>query len=164
MRDKLKTLYEKLPKSYRLWLVCYGTLGVLLVGSIFFKTEAPSTDAPRLESADTYIPDGYVLVPISLQNQESLDSLLGSFGVVDLYSSSTNTGQKARKLANQVKIIRAPLNPNQFAVLVPEKDSAELVKFAGPVTATLQNPKKANPRFFRNKKGANRIIFENYGG
>jgi len=98
-----------------------------------------------VEDAATYIPDGFVLVPIEVANFESLDSILGRFGVVDLFVGSDDPRVKPRKLAEHVKILRAPLNPSHFAVLVPDNESQKIVAYSGALTVVVQNPKKSGP-------------------
>ena len=109
-------------------------------------------------SVDTVIPSGYVLIPIEVQNFAAVNALLGPFGVVDLF---VYEGSKARLIAHQVKIIRAPLDPSHFAVLVPEQESQRVLQFEGPYTVVVQNPKKQEIRFQRieNKK-IKRIVYE----
>lgn len=88
-------------------------------------------------SADTYIPDGYVLVPIELQNSDSLSSLIGAYAVVDLFR-----GPRSQKVGKRLKLLRAPLNPQQFAVLVPEAEVSNLLETPGPFWAAIQNPQQ----------------------
>jgi hypothetical protein len=103
----------------------------------------PQTES--VEEAATFIPDGFVLVPIEVANYESLDSILGPFGVVDLFVSSDNPKVRPRKVAERVKILRAPLNPSHFAVLVPDSESQKIVAYSGALTVVVQNPKKSGP-------------------
>ncbi len=86
-------------------------------------------------SADTYIPHGFVLVPIEIQNAESLGSLVGEFAVVDLFK-----GPHSQRVGRRLKLLRAPLNPQQFAVLVPEGEVSSLLQTTGPFWAAIQNP------------------------
>ncbi len=88
---------------------------------------------------DTMIPAGYLLIPLELSNAESLASLSGQFSVVDLYASSEK-GKRGFKVAASVKLLRAPLNPQQFAVLVKEKESSKITNTEGPFFAALKNP------------------------
>ncbi len=114
------------------------------------KTAAP---AEAQESADTYVPEGHVLVPIEVQNTEALDAILGAFGVVDLF-------QNSKLVARQVKILRAPLDPKKFAILVPSEQSANLVKADFPFFVTIHNPKRNRPQFLQSKKIKARIQYE----
>jgi hypothetical protein len=92
-------------------------------------------------SVDTLIPAGMVLVPIEIQNLDSLDSLLGQNGVVDLYATA-ETGGPSKRVARQVGIYRAPLNPRQFAVLVRDAEAPSLVRTTRPFFVVMQNPKQ----------------------
>lgn len=88
--------------------------------------------------ADTMIPKGLVLVPIELANVETISALIDQFGVVDLYAG-TPTARGSTKIATKVKIMKAPLNPQQYAVLVPENLSSEIMRSVGPFWAVVQN-------------------------
>lgn len=108
------------------------------------------------ESMDTFIPSGFVLVPIEVQNLASLDSIVGQFGVVDLYTD----GEK-NPLASGLKLIRSPRDPSQFAVMVPEHNSKEIVKYSGkPFMVIVQNPNQTKSEI-RKANQKQRIIWEN---
>ena len=127
-----------------LWLgaaLVAGFLGFYLDSSAGKQGEARASEDPV--SASTLIPAGFVLVPIEVANYESLDSILGNLGVVDLYQPSEIPGKRARKVAEHLKILRAPLNPSHFAVLARESESALLVSHQGPFTVIVQNPNRA---------------------
>ena len=120
-------------------------LAIALSGFLAFYWDATSSErksAPEAESpeaAATLIPAGFVLVPIEVANFESLDSILGKFGTVDLFLPAEEGKFKAHKVADHVRILRAPLNPSHFAVLVPEADTAALVTHNGPFVVVVQN-------------------------
>ena len=97
---------------------------------------------------DTHIPVGFVLVPIEVINKESLYAILGSHGVVDLFLTGKK-GQKVYKIAHHVKMLRAPLDPSRFAVLVPEQEVTKILKHQQPFFAVVQNPKQRNTRFYK---------------
>lgn len=150
MNHRLKIWREKIHRRYFVW----GAL-VLLSGVLAFYWDATrgpekTQDPKQPESeqvAATYIPAGFVLVPIEVANYESLDSILGKFGVVDLYLPATEPRGRPQKLAERVRILRAPLNPQHFAVLVAERDSARLVTQTGPFIVVVQNPKSTGTGF-----------------
>ncbi len=114
----------------------------LVFGLYWDLQQSPKTDADAViatpESADTMIPAGFVLVPIEVQNFDSLDSILGQFGIVDLYQSPLKPGGKPFRVASRIKILRAPLNPSHFAVLVKEADSPSLLVSTAPFTVIVQ--------------------------
>lgn len=126
-----------------IFLIAFLLLGVI---AFLLKETSPSpvsvapteNDAP---SADTYIPRGYVLVPVELANAESLTSLVGSVGgVVDLYLATTDQQKGGLKVASRLKLLRAPLNPDRYAVLVRDEESVQLLRHSGPFMAVVQNP------------------------
>lgn len=121
-------------------------LGLGLIAFLFHQKsaekEVPVTfAAPEVKSADTFIPRGYVLVPIEIANAESLSSLVGDVGgVVDLYLATTEQQKGGQKVGVRLKLLRAPLNPEQYAVLVKDSESSRILQFAGPFVAVVQNP------------------------
>jgi hypothetical protein len=129
------------------------------------STDTLKPEPESVEEAATYIPEGFVLVPIEVANFESLDSILGKFGVVDLFVASEDSRGRPRKIAERVKILRAPLNPDHFAVLVPDNESQKIVAYSGALTVVVQNPKRAGPNLVkpgarRPKSRPSRVIVE----
>jgi hypothetical protein len=107
----------------------------------------PTHEGDEPLAADTFIPEGFVLVPVEILNYESLDSILGRFGVVDLFAPGPEPGSVSRQVASRVRILRAPRNPNHFAILAPLEESANLVRHGGGLIAVVQNPKALGTRF-----------------
>ncbi len=119
----------------RTLVMAVAVMLIVIIGVQLTSTTAPEEQGPAA-SADTYIPKGYVLVPIELQNAESLSSLIGSYAVVDLFR-----GPSSQRVGRRLRLLRAPLNPQQFAVLVPESEVSTLMSTPGPYWAAIQNPK-----------------------
>lgn len=116
-----------------------ASFGIFLILYYFLNDKPPVTKTTPPEepvSADTYIPPGHVLVPIQIENSESLMAVMGAFAVVDLYSE---VGGHSSLIAEKVKLIRAPLNPQQFAVLVSDHLSGQIMKVKTPFSVVLQN-------------------------
>jgi hypothetical protein len=150
----MKQLLQKVIPAQRqqLWIAIGLCLAAGLIAFIWdqrvMNQETDSSQKPKaenIESAATYIPEGFVLVPIEVANFESLDSILGKFGVVDLFVGSDDPKVKPRRIAERVKILRAPLNPEHFAVLVPDSESQNIVAYSGALTVVVQNPNSAGP-------------------
>jgi len=142
-------------------------ISILILGVLAFiwdknRGGAPTTSEENRKSVDTFIPAGFVLVPIQLSNAEALDSMISSTGVVDLFIPDLKRPGHNKKIAEHIKILRAPLNPNQFAVLVSEHHSARLVHHEGAYFAVVQNPKTGGTQFEMNppKKRLSRLIME----
>jgi hypothetical protein len=141
--------------------------GLLSLVPIFAFTFGGTREAPRVEpgqSADvtTMIPKGFVLVPIEVQNYEALDSILGRFGVVDLFQAPTLEGSSQRLVARNVRILRAPQNPTHFAVLVMEEKVGEILSGGGLFTVIVKRPAEVGTEFVTHDKPKRRKIV--YGG
>ena len=153
MKQLLAKILPAQKKQFSLAIgVCVAAGLIALIWDLRASSEARAsssrTSKPQAESVEdaaTYIPDGFVLVPIEVANYESLDSIMGAFGVVDLFVGSDNPKVRPRKVAERVKILRAPLNPSHFAVLVPDSESQKIVAYSGALTVVVQNPKKSGP-------------------
>lgn len=163
LKDELIQLKGKATQSRTLLFAVFTAAGILaLIASC--KSQPKPTNKPNADSVsvDTYIPAGYVLVPIELENYQALDSILGSFGTVDLFSQPVQSGARAEKIATQIKILRAPLNPSHFAVLVREDEAPAIVKHPGSFFAVIQNPAKNGTRIEkdRTRKPTSRIFVE----
>lgn len=159
--QKLKTDRSLLLAFLALGLV--ALLLTLLAPADTTKPEAAAASAAEEAfDVDTFIPAGHLLIPLQLSNAESLASLSGPFSLVDLYATREN-GRKSFKVASAVKLLRAPLNPQQFAVLVREDESAPLVTMEGPFFAALKNPKDIPPTRDTTKKSAKRPLLIHYG-
>lgn len=109
-----------------------------------------------INGLDTYIPNGFVLLPIEIQNLNALDAIIGRFGVVDLYVPG-----ESQPVARAIKIVRSPKNNDQFSVLIPESQSGALIKASTqPFFAILQNPKKVSNEI-RPLKHPSRVVIDN---
>lgn len=135
------------PRNKVLAIALTVMLAIILVVQLSTPPEIKSQGEDS--SADTYIPEGFVLVPIELQNAESLSSLIGNYAVVDLFR-----GPNSQRVGKRLKLLRAPLNPQQFAVLVPEGQVSTLLQSPGAFWAAIQNPQqsKASEIAARSKK------------
>ncbi|MBC7421386.1 MAG: hypothetical protein H7328_11715 [Bdellovibrio sp.] len=115
---------------------------IFIAAFILLNKKSDDVKAPSIEKvyADTLIPKGFVLVPIELSNIDTISALIDQYGVIDLYAGSPSE-RGSRRIAGKIKILRAPLNPQQYAVLVPEYLSKDIMKVAGPFWAVVQNRK-----------------------
>lgn len=154
---KLKTWLKENKKTWQIWIIL---LLLSLVFAILQHTDK-KTSIIDTQNIDTYIPEGFVLVPVELNNGPSLDGLLANKGVVDLYTGDPSH-QKAEKAATAVKIIRSPRNPSYFAVLVPENKAPLLIKRFQAFHAVIQNPEQKKKTTIQpvNKKNKRTIVIE----
>jgi hypothetical protein len=142
-------------KKNRIFALAFIVMAILIaLTSVGQKIETQA--AP--ESADTVIPAGFVLVPIQLENQESVSSLMGEYGIVNLFLSARVTGHSKIKVGQHLRLLRAPLNPDQYAVLVPEDEAGKILEAQGPFFAVLQNPNENKAMAWQKKKKSNSRI------
>lgn len=135
---RLKIILEKLRKNEQAtFTVLTGIVALALLISFFAKSEAPARELP--ESPDTYIPKGLVLVPIELANGDALSSMVADFAIVDLFETGRNGAQLKKRVGHRLRLIRAPLNPERMAVLVPEGQEHLLLQNENPLFAVVQN-------------------------
>ncbi len=136
---------------------------ILIAAYFLFSPKNSKNLTSEKVYADTMIPKGQVLIPIELANAESVSALMDQFGIVDLYSASANS-VGTTKLASKVKILRAPLNPNQYAVLVPESLSKHIMSLTGPFWAVVQNRDTKQTEPAETKAKTVRIEYQQTGG
>ncbi|MGE4130806.1 MAG: hypothetical protein AB7F86_04165 [Bdellovibrionales bacterium] len=117
--------------------------------------------AKSISSMDTHIPRGFVLVPIEVQNFEALDSILGRFGVVDLFQTASDGHGPHKPIAKNVKLLRAPQNPTRFAVLVPESQAPSILAGSGLFYVVVKRPEEGGTEFVKKDKQKRSIV---YGG
>jgi hypothetical protein len=149
-----------LIKKYQHWISGCFVFLTLLLGFTLLQKE-PHAPITSTADIDTFIPAGYVLVPITVHNSESLDSVFGSFGVVDLYPVGQGEKKSSEALVRSVKMLRAPKNPSQFGVLVKDALVERLVQHDQGFFVVLHHPKKSGTTFeLAKKQKPMRIRFE----
>lgn len=124
-----------------------GTI-VFVIGAgllaLYLQTAGSQETAPPENerfSLDTQIPQGYGLHPVEIVNYEYLDSIIGEFGRVNLYSVPLNKNDRPKSIAKNVKIVRSAAGGAFYAALLSEKDGFKLLKHPGPYQVTVKNPK-----------------------
>ncbi len=151
----MKKLFELAQARPRMALFIGIVLSLVLA---WMSQPGSSKEQPPEESIDTYIPTGYVLIPIAVHNSESVDSVFGNHGVVDLYPILTNGTPRRWPLARAVKMLRAPKNPNQFGVLVPNSASGTVMSHGGAFQVVIHNPKTHGTAFEKVSRSNRRAI------
>ncbi|QLY27493.1 hypothetical protein HW988_16350 [Bdellovibrio sp. KM01] len=141
--------------------------GFIILGAITFlnskPTLPPATAETAPESLDTFIPQGLTLIPLEIANSEALSSIVGNMGgVVDLYLTPTDARKGGVRVASRVKLVRAPRNPDQFAILVKETEGQRILQQNGPFIAVVQNPEVRGGKLTTTEKqNAVRIEYSN---
>lgn len=135
-----KPTFSKLlqKKEILLWAV------FLLVG-FFAAVNAFSSGPKQVEqtpespdSLETFIPSGHLLIPIEVANADRLEGVLGQNGIVDLYQPGQNPGERAKLVGKRLRMLRAPMNPQTFAVLLRDAEVDRFLATQGPYIASIR--------------------------
>ncbi len=137
-------------KDYKHYLFIF--LGIVLLSLFFIWIQSskniPSDDDIIFQISDN-IPEGFVMVPIELENHESISDLITSHGVVDLYYRPSPHSQPL-KIARAIRIIR--LQPFRFVVLIPEEKISTFLSSSLHFYAVVQNINKQGVIVYGKKK------------
>ena len=148
MNSKLKELVANEKIRFTAIFVILGLISFLFSQ----KTEAPEEQAQQKQvEIDELIPEGYFLLPLELTNREALVSMIGDTSIVDIFTIHPQTLNPQKKIASRVKLIKSPKNPDQFALLLKESNTMDILKYSGPYFATIQNRRNRKTSFPKTK-------------
>lgn len=160
LKEKNDDSVEAQAQTFRIWMWSSAAgLALIVIASVVatsrdssdaqarFAAENPATEKSILDQ----LPDGYVLAPIEPTNLDSLDSILDQQGYADLYTASAN-GERGKRIAKGLPLIRAPRNPRRFAVIVSEAQTPILEAFNEPVLVILRKGPVKTDEIFSMKK------------
>ncbi len=118
-----------------------GGIILLIILNSYISNQSHTIDEVQTEDMTTYIPKGFRLVPIKIENYKSLDQILGNYGTVDVYFQDiSSTPKKITKLlASNVRAIRSQNDPSSIGLLVPKSEVKSLLTHSGPFTLTINN-------------------------
>lgn len=127
---------------------------VILVVILFFVSlQFQEKKAPQeIQNLDTFIPHGYVLIPIEIVNLETVDEILGAYGIVNLYTFSSYTKKPSKLIVKNIRIVRSPKRSEAFAVLSPEKRAKSILSYPQPFYVAVKNPEAKDTSFEVKKK------------
>ncbi len=140
-------------------LIAFFIFGFFAVLVQFRKAPPESLNPSHVDSVDTMIPKGYILVPLDLENIEQISSLIGNSGVVDLYTGGKETKTR-RMVASRIKVIQAPFNPQVYAALIPENEGSAIQNYLGAFRAVVQNPQQNGSSIRREAKNNFSIVYQ----
>jgi len=129
--------------------VLWGLFVALLLIIVLLRNqnEEIKVRKPRTpDSVDTYVPLGFQLIPIQIGNLQELSALIQDYALVDLYHPG-----KPDPVIQKVRMIRSPLNPDVFAVLVEHSRAAKVLSFTGDFWVTVRNPKHSTEKLAKSQ-------------
>ncbi|MEK6554691.1 MAG: hypothetical protein AABZ31_05595 [Bdellovibrionota bacterium] len=156
MLNGLQKRLRALDKNTKLALVFVFIATVLALAFDFGSKESPG--GRQLETSsqadiDTFIPSGFSLVPIEVINSNGLDSILGRFGMVDLFLEN----QKIAIMKN-VRLIRGIRADGTWAVLVPTQFVQDLLGAGGRFLVSIRSRNNQNSEMVKKPKLRQRSI------
>ena len=119
-----------------------------------------SKPKPQPASLDSLVPKGFVLMPIEISNGTDIKNIIGSYGVVDLYAYSKDTGLPENLAGSSLKILPPSTEEGAFTALVPEKSAIHLFSYTESFYAVIQNPQKTGSKIYKKQKTKSLIVIE----
>lgn len=160
--DYFQNLYIMNPQGFQIvGIILLSLVTLLLFHWISGTSQLPHGAPEESIEASTFIPENHTLIPIKLINQNSLSPMIENFGWIDLYSvKKINSDHvKGKKIVKKIRILRAPLDPDQFGIIVPN-DFVDPILEKGPkYFATLNKKQYYKSELVFNKKGSKRVHY-----
>lgn len=165
----IKKYHEYFQNLYILNPLGFQIVGVITLSFItltcfhlFFGSNKQLQDAPQESiEATTFIPLNHSLIPIKLVNQNAISSMIENFGWVDLYTVNKRDSEykKGHKIVKKIRILRAPLDPNQFGIIVPTEFVDPILEKGPRYFATLNKKQFYKSELVINPKGKKRVQY-----
>ena len=147
---KLRALFLKYKDQILIGMALIFGLIILL---IFHEPQEKNQEAaPPTGAIDTLIPAGHNLIPIEIENLEQVNGLIDRFAVVNIYQVSHDQQTKSKLVGKNMKLIRAPLNPQVFAVLIKDEEQERMMSFPGPFRIVIQNRNNAETQMSKERR------------
>jgi hypothetical protein len=156
MLNGLQNRIRSIDKNTRLALVfvLIATVFALMMKS---DNSASPQDSAQVASSeqelDTFIPSGFSLVPIEVINSNGLDSILGRYGMVDLFLENQKTA-----IMKNVRLIRGIRHDGTWAVLVPSQFVQDLLGAGGRFLVSIRSRNNQNSQMIQKSHKTRRAI------
>jgi hypothetical protein len=136
IKEKIKSLKSIKENKH----LVAGFILIVCVSIYYNHIEKPDLVVKNNDQifADTILPKGYILFPIRLENIEAIQGVIHQFGIIDVYTAN-QPGRPSKKVLSKVKILQAPYNPNEYALLLAESLSSKMMTEVGPFLGVIQN-------------------------
>lgn len=146
--DRVFKHWDALLKSRRKQL-SFLAFAVLIM-AIFLRVIGSPKETLKAESGpialETYIPRGYTLVPIEISNLQQLQSMISDRAVVDLFTATSEA-----PVAEAVRLVRSPLDPSVFGVLIEDAKTKPLLRHGHEFIVVIKN-RSSQPQIKKKRK------------
>lgn len=135
-KDKLLNQFNTFFDDHRKKI----SISIAVLGLCFFifknidSKEPSSKKTARPTPLETYIPEGMTLVPIEVMNLQQLQSLIDDRAIVDLFAPNRKS-----PVAESLKLVRSPMDPNIYAVLVKDELSKQILEHGYQFIVVVKN-------------------------
>jgi len=99
------------------------------------------------QNINVMIPKDHVLFPFTAQNFEELDGVLEAYSLVKVYNPENGT-----LLAENIKVLRAPKDPDQLAFLIPNYIANKFMEYGMDFRLALQKFTNQQPKLITKQK------------
>ena len=124
-------------------LIPLSLVSFIFAGIHLFKDKK---QAPKeMFQISDVIPEGFVMIPVELENHAAIQGLISSHGVVDLYQALDDFSPPHR-FAESVRMVRS--QANQFSVLIDETLAASFVRSQRMFHAVIRNSNKKGSQVY----------------
>lgn len=138
-KQKLKEYGQNEKIRFTLLFMFIGLISYFWSANAEISKVGPTIQEEK--ELDELIPEGFALLPIELVNKEALSALIGETAFIDIYTLQSQTLNPNKKIATRMKLIKSPKNPDQFAIIILESKTLDILRHPGPYFATIQNRK-----------------------
>ncbi|MCB9025978.1 MAG: hypothetical protein H6625_06650 [Bdellovibrionaceae bacterium] len=139
-------------KEHKGWVILGALLVISSISSQFYNNSDPDKTENPPEDVSTFIPKGYRLVPLPIENYKNLDQILGNYGVVDLYVKTLiNSKVHTELLGSGIRALRAKNGSESIGLLVPLEQVKTLLKKDGKFYLTINNSNSSGTVFEESK-------------
>jgi len=126
--------------------------GLILSAALSFSILRSGKPAQKRTSAykqniNVLIPKGHVLFPFTAQNFEELDGILEAYSLVKVYNP-----ENGALLAENIKVLRAPKDPDQLAFLIPNYIANKFMEHGMDFRLALQKFTNQKPKLITKQK------------
>lgn len=137
-RMNLKSIDDYLKKNRsRVSLICFLLFSILGFAKLVLNSDNTPTRLKAPEALETYIPYGFTLVPIEVLNLQQLQSMIDDTAIVDLF-----TANSPHPVTQAVRLVRSPMDPNVFGVLIKDENAAQLLAKGHEFLVVIKNRQK----------------------